>query len=140
MASTGTILAKNFAIYHNASPDVAISCQTNAELQLSTETFDVTCKDSGAWAAPRPGTKSWTMSGEALLAFDATYGFQDLFDLWSGQTLASFLISTGTSGDTYFYGDGYITDLSLSSQGNDAGVTFTYTFTGTGAITRTTVS
>lgn len=133
-------MAKNFAIYHNANPDVVISCQTNAELQMSTEMFETTCKDSGAWAQPRPGTKSWSMSGEANLAFDASYGFSDLYALWYNQTLASFVIQTGTTGDKAYYGDGYISDLSLSSQGNDAAVTFSYTLTGAGALTQYTLS
>lgn len=140
MATTGTVLAKNMAIYKNAATDVIITCQTNAELQLSTETFDVTCKSAGAWGAPRPGTKTWTMSGEALLAFDATYGYQDLFDLYNSQAQVPVLIGTGITGDLYMYGDAYVTDLGLSSQGNDAGVSFTYTLTGTGPITRATLS
>lgn len=140
MATTGTVLAKNMAIYSEDSPDVLITCQVDATLTMSTNTFETTCKDSGAWAAPRPGTKSWTMTGTGNLAFDATYGFDDLQALWSNQTEAGFVFSTGETGDTEYYGNGYITDLELTSAGNDAAVTFSYTLTGNGALTAATIS
>lgn len=141
MAQTqGTVLAKNMAIYSGGSPDVLITCQVDATLTLSTTTFETTCKDSGAWAEPRPGTKSWTMSGTGNFAEDATYGFLDLQTLWNNQTEAEFVMSTGETGDTEFSGNGYVTDLELTSSGNDAAVTFSFTVTGAGAITAATIS
>lgn len=140
MATTGTVLAKNMAIYKEGSPDTLISCQVDATLSLTTTTFETTCKDAGAWAEPRPGTKSWTMTGTGNLAWDAAYGYDDLFTLWTNQTETAFVISTGVTGDKMLYGDGYLTDLNLTSSGNDAAVTFEFTVTGAGAITRATIS
>ena len=138
--TSGTVLAKNMAIYNDDTPDVLITCQIDATLTMSTTTFETTCKDSGAWAAPRPGTKSWSMSGTGNLAFDATYGFADLFTLWINQTANTFIFSTGTAGDTQYYGSCYVTELELTSQGNDAAVTFSFTLTGDGALSSETVS
>ncbi len=140
MATTGTVLAKNMAIYINGSPDTVISCQVDATLTLSTATFETTCKDAGSWAEPRPGTKSWTMSGTGNLAFDATYGYEELFGLWYNQTETAFVISTGVTGDKQQYGDGYVTELEMTSSGNDAAVTFSFTVTGAGALIMSTVS
>ena len=141
MAQTvGTVLAKNMAIYSEDTPDVLITCQIDATLSMSTQTFETTCKDSGAWSEPRPGTKSWTMSGTGNLAWDATYGFADLQALWTGQTEAGFVISTGAVDDQELYGNGYVTELELTSSGNDAAVTFSYTVTGAGAITMAVIS
>lgn len=138
MAQTvGTVLAKNMAIYVD---DTLITCQVDATMSLSTQTFETTCKDSGAWSAAQPGTKSWTMSGTGNFADDATYGFLDLQTLWSNQTSAECTFSTGAVGDTEFYGDGYFTELELTSQGNDAAVTFSFTFTGNGALTAAVIS
>lgn len=141
MAQTsGTVLAKNMAVYHSDSPDVLITCQVDATLTMSTNTFETTCKDSGAWGEPRPGTKSWTMTGTGNFAEDATYGFNELIALWDAQTASEFVFTTGETGDTEYYGTGYITDLELTSAGNDAAVTFSYTLTGAGALTYATVS
>lgn len=141
MAQTvGTVLAKNMAIYSGGSPDTLITCQIDATLSMSTQTFETTCKDSGAWSEPRPGTKSWTMSGTGNFAEDATYGFLDLQTLWTNQTEAEFVLSTGAAGDTEHYGDGYVTELELTSQGNDAAVTFSFTVTGAGALTSAIIS
>lgn len=140
MPTTGTVLAKNMAIYKDGSPDTLISCQVDASLSLTTTTFETTCKDAGAWGAARPGTKSWTMAGTGNLAWDAAYGFNDLFTLYSDQTATAFVISTGVVGDKMLYGTGYLTDLNLTSSGNDAAVTFEFTVTGNGAITRATIS
>lgn len=140
MATAGTVLAKNMAVYSDDSPDVLITCQVDATLTLTTATFETTCKDSGAWGEPRPGTKSWTMTGTGNLAFDATYGWSDLFALWTNQTASSFVFTTGVANDKAYSGSGYITDLELTSSGNDSAVTFSYTLTGAGAITESTVS
>jgi predicted secreted protein len=140
MPTTGTVLAKNMAIYLNGTPDTIISCQVDATLSLSTTTFETTCKDSGSWAQPRPGTKSWTMTGTGNLAWDATYGYSDMHALWYNQTLSPFVISTGVTGDKQQYGDGYLTELEMTSSGNDAAVTFSFTVTGAGALTLSTVS
>ena len=137
MPTTGTVLAKNMSFYLN---DTLVSCQTNCELNMSTEMFETTCKDSGAWAEPRPGTKSWTASGELNLAFDATYGIADLFALWYNQTEEDFAFSTGVNDDKEFLGSGYISSLSVSSQGNDAAVTASFEITGAGALIYQTVS
>jgi len=138
--TTGTVLAKNMAIYKGGSPDTLITCQVDATMSLSTQTFETTCKDSGAWSEPRPGTKSWTMSGTGNYADDATYGFKDLQTLWSDQTEAEFVFSTGAVDDTEYYGNGYVTELELTSQGNDAAVTFSFTVTGAGSLTAAVIS
>lgn len=134
MPTTGTVLSKSLAIYVDG---VKVTCQTDAEVTLSTETFDTTCKDSGAWSEPRPGTKSWGMSGTANLAYDAVLGFKQLFDAWSNQTLVDVAYDTGVLGDFALEGGAYVTELGSASQGNDSAVTFTYTLTGVGDVTYT---
>lgn len=141
MAQTaGTVLAKNMAIYKKGVSDTLITCQVDATLSMETNTFETTCKDSGAWAEPRPGTKSWSMTGTGNFAEDATYGFLDLQTLWDDQTEAEFVLTTGNTGDTEFYGNCYVTSLELNSSGNDAAVTFSFTLTGAGALTAAIVS
>lgn len=139
MPTTGTVLAKAMKIYTGGTP-AAVTCQTNGSISLNTAMFDTTCKDSGAWAENRPGTKSWTASGEGLLAFDATNGFSQLFTAWSAQTEVDVVFQTGVTGDKKYSGKAYITSLELTSDGNDTAVTFSYEMEGNGAIAEGTVS
>lgn len=134
MATTGTVLAKYMKISTGATP-VAISCQIDATLEMSTETFDTTCKDSGADAENRPGTKSWSMSGTGNFAYDAANGYDALHTAWSAQSQIDVVIGTGVSGDKKWSGKAYVTGLTLNSSGNDAAVTYDFTLTGTGALT-----
>lgn len=133
MATTGTVLAKNMAMYFTGTP-VLLTCQTDASISMSTNMFETTCKDSGAWAEPRPGTKSWTASGTANLAFDATYGIDELFAAWTAQTEIAVLFQTSVSGDSEFSGSGYISSLEVTSNGNDEAVTFSYQLDGAGSL------
>jgi len=136
MATTGTVLAKNMKIYVGAN---AITCQVNATLNQSTEMFQTTCKDSAANADNLPGTKSWSITGTGNLAFDATYGYEDLWDAWEAQSAVTPIFQTAVAGDLSWSGSSYISDLSLTSDGNDAAVTFDFTLTGSGALTKATI-
>lgn len=139
MPTTGTVLAKNMALYVGATPTI-ITCQTEASISMSTSMFETTCKDSGAWADQRPGTKSWRALGTANLAFDATNGFEELWDSWVAGTSIACVFQTGTIGDLKFSGTGYISSLELTSNGNDEAVTFSFEITGAGALAKGTVS
>lgn len=138
MATSGTVLAKNMALYIDGSPDTVVTCQVDATISMETATFDTTCKDSGAWSEPRPGTKSWTASVTGNLAFDATFGAVDFFDAWSAQGTTDIVFGTGVTGDVYLYGSAYVTSLEWAASGNDAPVTFSATLTGTGALAKAT--
>lgn len=137
MATTGTVLAKNMSFELDGT---VITCQVNCELNMSTEMFETTCKDSGAWSEPLPGTKSWTASGEINVAFDATYGIEEIFTAWYNQSSVAFVFTTGVNDDKEFIGTAYVSSSSVSSQGNDAAVTGTFELTGNGALIYQTVS
>jgi len=129
MASNGTILPKNMTVRIN---DTVNTCQVNAEVTYSTETFDTSCKDSGATAQPRPGTRSWTGSGTFLFAVDAAFGAKQIFDLQKAATQVELTLGTGVTGDFEFVGDGYFTSWTLASNGNDAAVEGSFEIAGVG--------
>lgn len=137
MPTTGTVLAKNMKIYVGAN---AITCQLNASLSCSTNMFQTTCKDSVANSTFLPGAKEWSMSGSANFAFDATYGFEDLWDLWEAQTSVTPIFQTAVTGDLKWSGTSYIEELNATSDGVDAAVEFDVTFRGTGALAKATVA
>lgn len=117
-----------------------ITCQVDASISMSTNMFETTCKDSAANAAFLPGSKSWTASGSGNLAFDATYGAEELFAAWDGQTSMSIVFQTAVTGDKKYSGTAYISSLSINSSGNDEAVTFEYELQGTGALVEAAVS
>jgi len=140
MATTGTVLAKNMKLFIGST---AITCQVDASLSMSTNMFEITCKDSAANSAFLPGTKAWTVSGSGNFAFDATLGFANasgLFEYWDDQTSASLVFQTAVSGDKKYSGTAYISSLKLNSSGNDEAVTFEFEFQGTGALVEATVA
>ena len=126
MATTGKIDGNNILIYVAGTP---IACTTSASLSMSMATIDTTCKDSGGWASSIAGLKNWEMSGEGLTEFNATYGFNDLVSVWKAGTEITVRFSTNVTGDKYFEGKAYITDLSEDAPQNDV-VTYSFTFTG----------
>lgn len=137
MPTTGTVLAKNMKIYVGAT---AITCQLNASITQSTNMFQTSCKDSAANSEFLPGSKEWSISGSANFSFDATYGYEDLWDIWSAQTSVTPIFQTGVTGDLKWSGSSYISELNATSDGVDAAVEYDVTFQGTGALTKATVS
>ena len=135
MAQTvGTVLAKNMKLYSGAT---AITCQVDVSLAGSTNMFETTCKDSGANAAFLPGTKSWTASGSANFADDASTG---IFAKWDAQTSVSIVFQTAATGDTKWSGTAYISSWTLNSSGNDEAVTYDFELQGTGALAMAVIS
>ena len=136
MAQTvGTVLAKNMKMYFGT---VALTCQVDVSIAGSTNMFETTCKDSGANAAFLPGTKSWTASGSANFADDATLGFNTattgIFAEWDSQSTVSVVFQTGSVGDTKYSGTAYVSSWTLNSSGNDEAVTYDFELQGTGAL------
>jgi len=138
MPTTGTVLSKNMKIYIGGTP-VAITCQVNATLSQTKEMFQITCKDSGSVAENLPGTKSWSISGSANLAFDATYGIEELQTAYNSDTALSAVFQTGVTGDSKWSGDGHLSSLEITADGNDSAVEFSFEITGTGALTMATI-
>ena len=142
MAQTvGTVLAKNMKLYLGAT---ALTCQVDVSLAASTNMFETTCKDSGANAAFLPGTKSWTASGSANFADDATLGFNTsttgVFDKWDDQDSVAIVFQTAATGDTKWSGTAYVSSWTLNSSGNDEAVTYDFELQGTGALAMAVIS
>jgi hypothetical protein len=142
MAQTvGTVLAKNMKMYFGT---VALTCQVDVSIAGSTNMFETTCKDSGANAAFLPGTKSWTASGSANFADDATLGFNTattgIFAEWDSQSSVSVVFQTGAVGDQKWSGTAYVSSWTLNSSGNDEAVTYDFELQGTGALAQAVIS
>lgn len=97
---------------------------TDAEISVELGTKERATKDTSG-VEVSPDLISWSASGNALGAYDLDTAealthneFEDLFDLMIAKTLVpvEFTLGTsGTTGDTYYTGNAYITSLSLNA-------------------------
>jgi len=124
--TTGKINGTDLLVYVGGT---AIGCCTSHSLQMTTATIDVTTKDSAGWTEIILGVRNWSISGEGLTEFNATYGFNDLVTAWKNRTLISVSFKTANVDDKVFSGSAYITDLGEDATMEDV-TTFSFTFTG----------
>lgn len=129
MAST-KLNGTSIGIYYGTQ---ILGAATSHTLSIQSETADVTTKDSAGWREILPTLKSWSISVEALMTYDETYGATELRAALTARTQLNFKFQTGASGDDNYYGNGYITSFEINAPMEDA-VTYSATFEGTGAI------
>lgn len=86
-----------------------------------------------------PGTKDWTASSSAYVAGDEAgkKGVDAIFAAYDAGTLVTFLFTDGVTGNSAFSGSGYISDFSIKAENEDS-VTFDYSITGSGVLTKVT--
>ena len=137
MPTTGTVNGRIIKIFVDST---AVTCQTNSTIEMTMEPRESTCKDTvGNAAAFLAGRTSWTLGGEAKLAFDAAKGFSALYTAWkNGSSLAVAWQST-VAGDKGYSGNGFITSLSGDTPDNEDS-TFSFSIQGSGALNEFTTS
>jgi len=136
MATTGNVLGKDILVYDGTD---AISHSSSCSLSLNTAMIDIGDKDSGGWAKKLPDIKDWNISVDGMVAYDATHGFEELFDKWVAGTAITVKFSTEETGDIYFTGSCYIESITKDAPNGDK-VTFSISLTGDGALTKATVA
>lgn len=139
MATTGVINTKLLRWQVGSTP-VTITCQKDASLSINNETRDITCKDSGQWKDNLYGQTSWEGSGSGLASFDGTFSVDELTDLVINQTVSPVVFTTGVTGDIKWSGSVIWTKLDINSNGTNENVEVSYSFMGTGALTKATIS
>lgn len=117
---------------------VAVTCLTSASFDLTLDTFDLTCKDSGDFYEFQPGTISGELSGELYVSYDATNGHDEIAAALLAKTLCDWEYGTGVSGDTVFSGSGYFTAFGVTSDAQNQGAKASFTLKATGTITQDT--
>lgn len=126
-----------------------VAYATSCSLQIDAETLDVSSKFSCRWNATLPGNASYTVSAEALLAYqdkaaaNSAYTIDDLFEaMVEGKNVGWFMgQDSGECGapaglDTtqpYYYGEAAITSLSIEA-GNNEICSSSISLTGSGPI------
>ena len=107
----------------------------NFSLTVEHAEIDATSHDSSGDREVIGGTGSWSGSADFLQVMsNATH--QETYDMLVNRTQALFeFYPTGSSGDGYYYGNGYFTNWELSAPNDDALAT-SISLVGTGALTR----
>ena len=149
MATTGKIRSNALNIYVNTlqgadtfDDTVAddtweiVASSTSGTFSGELETIDATSKDSDGARQILVSAISWSMSVEGLIQYDDSTNkvrSGELFTLWKNKTKIRVAWATGKSGDTYYWGDGFITSYEESAGLNEVG-TFSVSIEGDGDI------
>ena len=110
-----------------------IGGQRGATLNRSAETMDETSKDSDGWKENGVGYKEWGVDCDGLL-IESNEGYEALEDAFENGTAIELDI-TEPSGKKYT-GSAFVTDFPVEYPYDDYS-TYSMSFVGTGALTRT---
>ena len=114
-----------------------IAYSTSASISFSADLRDVTTKDSLGWSQSLGGLKSFELSTDALVDFDADLDFQEFWNDYKDLTEVTVRFAeraTGGSSERYWQGNAYVTSLSMDA-GVEENATYSVSFTGTGEAT-----
>lgn len=135
MATSGIVNGTLIALYVGGTK---IANLISNDLDLTMSTRETTHKDTSGWKTILGSTMSWTCSAEGMFAEDATYGFDDLFAVFTARAAVTVMTSSQVTGDKKYSGSALLTGLSRS-HGYEENAQFSCTFEGTGALTEATI-
>lgn len=129
------------------SEDNGVSYDVIAHLQGSSiettfETRDTTTKDSGGWSEKREALRSWSLSSEGLVQFNAENDkakYNTLFALGTSREKIKIRLTNANAGDYQFIGDAFITSLNFDAPMED-NISFSLTMEGTGPLVLSIIS
>lgn len=113
---------------------VLIGCLTNASLTSTRTEIDVTCKDDSGDRAVILGGATTNITFDGLFKPDATYGFEDLIDIFVAKTEVS--VAFGDRTNLTIYSQAYLQEFTWTGPLN-AGATFSGKFSLTGTFSKT---
>lgn len=121
----------------------AFAFSTSASISLSMDTRDISNKSSAGWRELLEAQMSWSASVEGLYALNdasssAVKNYDDLYALLTSRTATFLELSSGVTGDKYYYGQVFLTSLEQSAPMED-NMTFSATFEGTAALSEATL-
>ena len=131
----GVLNGTDLLVYIDSTHPIGLS--TDCSITINRATRDTSNKDSGGWKTVLPGQREWTVSCNALVAFDNTYNLTYLTALMIAGTVINLKFQTGnTAGDPSFSGTALITSVNASAA-NQSNTTFSISFQGSGPLALT---
>lgn len=132
MATSGKILGRLRDISWGGT---VIDDLTQSALSISATVIDTTSNDSNRYASSKPGTMTFTVTGTALVAYDATEGYDEMLDDIMAGTEQTVLLTTGVTGDTTISGNAFCSAFDDSAS-TDEVMSFSFTIQVTGTVTK----
>lgn len=101
--------------------------------------IDVTTKDSSSQEEVIAGLRGSEISASGYFAEDATYGYEDLYDLYAAGSSVTVLVASTETGDVTYSYTAFVTSLSRTAE-MDTAVGFEVSLKPTGTVTKGTVA
>ena len=101
--------------------------------------IDVTTKDSSSQEEVIAGLRGSEISASGYFAEDATYGYEDLYDLYAAGSSVTVLVASTVTGDVTYSYTAYVTSLSRTAE-MDTAVGFEVSLKPTGEVSKGTVA
>ncbi len=109
----------------------------NVSLSMNVDTIDISNKDSSGFRDLLGGQKSFSLSADGLMDFEAAAGDTDVLELFTqalARTEVDFVFGIDDASLYNMSGSGFITSIEVSGGTEDA-PTYSCTIEGTGALT-----
>ena len=110
-----------------------IGCSTNAQLTITNERLETTCKDDNGAKTYEVGSQDWSLQVDGLVKYDTASNFSLVAAAAINATEIEWVMATGNSDDPAFTGTGFIGDFSYGA-GLNAPATWSFTVAPTGPI------
>jgi len=132
-------------MFGETTADQVIVCSTSNSITVNQDVKETTCKTTSAtaskWVTKTPGKKSWSMSADGLYVHAPSSGksFEDIVDIIlddKNPIKVFFGKATEVAGDVSYTGEAIMTSTTLTADDN-ADATFSASFEGVGALTKT---
>ena len=130
MATTGILNGTLMALYIAGTK---VANLTTNSMTFNRPTRETSNKDSANWVTKKHKRAMWGFSGSAYFAFDAAYGWSDLYTAMMAGSEVVVMTSTEVVGDEKYYGNALITDLPADFPDDDNS-SYNITIEGTGAL------
>ena len=148
--ATGLLNGTDLVIKMGATDgtDYVVAYATSCSLEISMDEIDQTNKDSSGWKQIIGGSRSWSVSSEALYQNEAITGpekstFQSFWKFLGGAEQRekvyvelSITGATSAANNVFYSGDAYVTSLSVNG-GTEDQSTYSVSLTGSGALSQT---
>lgn len=139
-----------------------LGCATNSTLEITADTVDVACKDTGSWSNSKPSKRSWSASSDNFVVFEDIEMLRDALVEGDELTLVYGKVGNFSDQQTTADEDGHVvptagwspesassasnwtgkcivTSISISAQQGDT-ATYSVQFQGVGPLTLVTTS
>tara|TARA_R110000823_G_scaffold17068_1_gene54302 strand:+ start:4106 stop:4543 length:438 start_codon:yes stop_codon:yes gene_type:complete len=121
-----------------AGAATAFAFSNSASISLSMDTRDISNKGSAGWRELLEAQMSWSASVEGLYALNDAAGssvknYETMYDLLITRLPTYLELSTGVTGDDFYFGQVYCTSLEQTAPMED-NMTFSASFEGTSVL------